>query len=68
MTEQHTRKHNKLSYSILPSYILRASLTGRMPYAELCEVLLKSCADWTAEEQAIVGKILAPMGVLYANP
>lgn len=38
--------------------LLRAAeeLGGKMKYTELVEVLLKSCAEWPEEEQAIVGK------------
>jgi hypothetical protein len=45
--------------------LLRAAeeLGGKMKYSELFEVLLKSCAEWPAEEVAIVGKILTSMGV-----
>lgn len=45
--------------------LLRAveELGGRMNYRELCEILLNSCADWTAEERALVKHILASMGV-----
>ena len=45
--------------------LLRAveELGGKMDYRDLCQVLLNSCADWTAEEKHVVQKILKSMGV-----
>ena len=45
--------------------LLRAAeeLGGMMKYHELFEVLLKSTAEWPADEQVLVGKILGAMGV-----
>lgn len=45
--------------------LLRAveELGGKMDYRDLCQVLLNSCADWTAEEKHVVHKILKSMGV-----
>jgi len=38
-------------------------LGGKMDYSELCQVMLRSCADWTAEERGLVTKILKSMGI-----
>eukprot|EP00605_Chrysophyceae_sp_TOSAG23-4_P000290 GSChrysophyteH1.ASY1.ANO1.335.1 assembled CDS len=38
-------------------------LGGKMDYSELCQVLLRSSAEWTAEERTLVSKILKAMGV-----
>ena len=38
-------------------------LGGKMDYSELCQVLLRSCADWTSEERGLVSKILKSMGI-----
>jgi hypothetical protein len=45
--------------------LLRAAeeLGGKMKYSQFFDVLLKSCAEWPADEIAIVGKILTSMGV-----
>ena len=34
-----------------------------MDYIELCQVLIRSCADWTSEERGVVSKILKAMGI-----
>ena len=38
-------------------------LGGKMNYSEFCQVLLRSCADWTSEERGLVTKILKSMGI-----
>jgi Ca2+-binding EF-hand superfamily protein len=38
-------------------------LGGKMDYSELCQVLLRSCAEWTSEERNLVNKILKSMGI-----
>ena len=49
--------------------LLRAveEMGGKMPYGELCQVLLRSCADWTAEERSVVKKILSAMGITVVD-
>jgi Ca2+-binding EF-hand superfamily protein len=36
---------------------------GKMKYADLCQVLMRSSADWSSDERSVVGKILKAMGV-----
>ena len=45
--------------------LLRAieDLGGKMDYIELCQVLIRSCADWTSEERVVVAKVLKAMGI-----
>ena len=45
--------------------LLRAieELGGKVDHVELCQVLIRSCADWTSEERGVVSKILKAMGV-----
>ncbi len=38
-------------------------LGGKMDYSELCQVLLRSSAEWTSEERTLVNKILKSMGI-----
>ena len=49
--------------------LLRAveEMGGKMPYGELCQVLLRSCADWTVEERSVVKKILSAMGITVVD-
>ena len=45
--------------------LLRAieDMGGKVDHNELCQVLIRSCADWTSEERGVVHKILKAMGV-----
>lgn len=49
--------------------LLRAveELGGTLSYVELCQVLMQSCADWTAEERVIISKILKAMGLTVSE-